>query len=186
MARPVEEDLARLVRALEGLGIRNFALTGGAAYGVWVEPRETRDLDVCAELPQAALMPLLAHFDGMRFGASEVPDIVRFRIGDWDVDLFVAKYPDDFECLARAVPVALGSATVRIVTAEDLMVHKLRKLRSDRRRVLQDAADLRTIFAQKSDLDWSYVQSHLGPDDLALLDSIRRLSDDEFLERLKR
>lgn len=185
MAQPAEEDLARLLRVLDSLGIHDFAFTGGLAFGVWVEPRETRDLDLCAALPEAAVLPLLAQYDGMRFGPSELPDIVRFRVRDWDVDLFVAKGPADAECLARAVRVLIGALTVPVVTPEDLVVHKMRKLRSDRRRLLQDAADLRALCERRGDrMDWGYIGEHLSEADRSLLEAIRGLSDEALLQRL--
>ena len=101
MSESVEATLARLVRLLESLGIDRYALTGGIAFGVWAEPRETRDLDVTAVLPPAAVLPLLAQFDGMRVGSGEMPDVVRFRLRDWDVDLFVA---EDGPVCVRGIP----------------------------------------------------------------------------------
>ncbi|MBI5528527.1 MAG: nucleotidyltransferase [Deltaproteobacteria bacterium] len=186
MPLPVEDDLARLLRALDGLNIRNFALTGGVAFGVWVEPRETRDLDVCGVLPPESVIPLLAQYDGVRAGTGELPDMVRFRVGDWDVDLFVAKSELDNECLARAVEVAIGRVTVKVVTAEDFVLHKLKKLRSDRRRVLQDVADLRSLFQKKSDIDWKYVEARVVGADRELLNAIRNLSDEDLIGRLER
>jgi hypothetical protein len=138
---------------------------------------------VCAALPRDALLPLLAQFDGMRFGPSEMPDIVRFRIGDWDVDLFVAKDEDDLACLARARPIEIGGATARVVTPEDLFVHKLRKLRSDRRRILQDVADLRALIGRRN-LDWSFIEARALPDEHPLLDALRHATDEELLAHL--
>lgn len=183
---PAEDDLRRLVRTLQSLEIRDFALTGGVAFGVWVEPRETRDLDVCGVLPPEAVEPLLALHDGMRVGASEIPDIVRFRVGEWDVDLFVAKTQEDRDCIARAPAVDIGGVVVRVVSPEDLVLHKMKKLRSDRRRILQDVADLRALFKCKPALDWAFMSARLPAADLDLLQSIRDLSDDELLERLAR
>jgi len=182
---PVEDDLGRLVRALQGLGIREFAFTGGVAFGIWVEPRETRDLDVCGILPPEAVLPLLAQYDGVRAGAEELPDLVRFRVGDWDVDLFVAKNAIDAECLARAVTAGIGGLIVKVVTAEDLVLHKLKKLRSDRRRIYQDVADLRALFQRRPDLDWNYVETRAEGADRELLDAIRALKDEDILGRLR-
>jgi hypothetical protein len=65
------------VRALGALGIDEFALTGGVALGFWTEPRATRDIDLVAELPERALLPLLAQFHGMRFGTQLTRSIVE-------------------------------------------------------------------------------------------------------------
>lgn len=186
MSESVEATLARLVRLFESLGIEQYALTGGIAFGIWAEPRETRDLDVTAVLPPGALLPLLARFDGMRVGASEIPDIVRFRLRDWDVDLFVAKTDEDLEILGRAVTVDIGGSSVRVVAVEDLIIHKLRKLHSDRRRVLRDAADLRALFERHPQLDFSWIERHCDPADHDLLAAVRDASDEELLSRLVR
>jgi hypothetical protein len=53
-------------------------------------------------LPKESVDRLLALHDGLAIGPSEVPDIVRFRAGRWDVDLFVAKNEHDLEVLRRA------------------------------------------------------------------------------------
>ena len=59
---------------------------------------------------------LLALHDGIRSGAEDLPDIVRFRVGNWDVDLFVSKEPYDRECLRRAIAVEIDGVPVRVVT----------------------------------------------------------------------
>jgi hypothetical protein len=184
LSETVEATLGRLVQLFAALGIDRYALTGGIAFGVWGEARETRDLDVTAVLPERALLPLLAQFDGIRFGSSEIPDVVRFRLRDWDVDLFVAKSDFDQEILSRATAVAIGGVSVRIVTVEDLILHKLRKLRADRRRILRDAADLRILFEQNPDLDLAWIERHSDEADRTLLTAIRGSTDEELLTRL--
>lgn len=181
MSRPAEAELARLARLLGALGVEDFAITGAVALGFWIEPRTTRDIDVIGDLPPAALLPLLAHDDGMRVGPSEIPDIVRFRLVDWEVDLFVAKTEEDKECLRRASRVVVGAAEVPVVSPEDLVLHKMRKLRSDRRRVLQDIADVRALLLSRQEaFDWDYVRSRLPADEADLLVAIRDRSDDEL------
>ena len=75
---------------------------------------------------------------------------------------------------------------MRVVTPEDFVIQKLRKLKSDRRRVLQDAADLRALMERRPDLDWPYVRDRIDAEDLALLDAFRGLSDEAILDRLTR
>src|SRR5262249_12938779 len=138
--------LASLQRALEAEGDSDLIVTGSAALGVWTTPRQSRDIDVCARVPLSAVRPLLARFDGISSGPGELPDVLRLRFGSWDVDVFVTgDNPYDRECAARAAPVDTGTGTVRVVTPEDLLIHKMIKLRSDRRRLLQDLADMRAL-----------------------------------------
>ncbi len=177
--------LGRLAQVLAGFGVTDFALSGGVAVGVWSTPRTTRDIDVCGVLPPASLDSMLAVLDGMRFGPSEVPDSLRFTIERWDVDFFVAKSAYDRECLARAVNVALAGASLRVVTAEDLLIHKLIKLRTDRRRILQDLADIRAVVvARGSGLDHAYLASWLSADDAALLAAVENLDDEALVQRI--
>lgn len=177
------EILARLARVLEGVGVREWAVTGSVALGVWAAPRETRDVDLCGVLPLASVDHLLAGHDGFLPGAQELPDLVRFRVLDWDVDLFVTRGEYGRGCLARAVEVELAGVRVRVVTPEDLVVHKLFKLRNDRRRLLQDVADLRSLLtARGPSFDWDYVTRCVQPDETAFAQAVA-VEDDELLLR---
>jgi hypothetical protein len=179
--------LARLREALDRHGVSDFAITASVALGFWAAPRQTRDIDLCGVVPPEAVTPLLAQHDGVRSGPGELPDVIRFRVGDWDVDLFVAKRRYDEVCLARAVPVELGGILVKVVTPEDLLIHKLIKLRTDRRRVLQDLADLRALLEERGEtLDWSYLRQWLPEDERELAESLASLDDEAILARLLR
>ena len=178
--------LEKVVRVLGKAGVRDFALTGGIAFGYWVEPRHTKDVDVAGLLsePDAADV-LLAGYDGIRSGPEPIPDLVRFRVGDWDVDLFVAKSEHARRAIERAVPVEIEAVNVRVVTAEDLIVHKFVKLRTDRHRVLQDLADLRALVSIDG-IDRAYIESWLDADERAVLEALASEDDDTLLRRLTR
>jgi hypothetical protein len=51
VSAPTAETFAdfykRLVDLFSRLNITDFAFTGGFAYSVWVQPRTTRDVDLC-------------------------------------------------------------------------------------------------------------------------------------------
>lgn len=185
--RPGAEIVIRVTEALRSHGVHDLAFTGGVAVGVWAEPRQTKDVDVCGTLPPAEVNRLLALRDGIRSGPEELPDMVRFRVGDWDVDLFVCKDAYDRTCLDRAVAATIDGAEVRVVTAEDLLIHKMIKLRTDRRRLLQDLADIRAVVvAQAGQLDWTYLRRWLPAAESELLDAVSSLSDEELVGRLLR
>jgi hypothetical protein len=184
MSDPSGELLAQIARVLRSHRVDDFAFTGGVAVGIWAQPRQTRGVDVCGSLDPAEVDRLLALHDGIRAGAEELPDLVRFRVGDWDVDLFVAKDAYDRSCLQRAVSTSLDGTDVRVVTAEDLLIHKLIKLRSDRRRLLQDVADLRAVIDAQPGLDWSYLRAWLPEDEATLLATVASTPDDELVRRL--
>jgi hypothetical protein len=180
--------LADVVEVLRRHRVSDFAFTGGVAVGVWAIPRQTHDLDLCGALPLEEVDRLLALNDGIRSGSEELPDIVRFRVRDWDVDLFVSKSPYDRECLRRAVSVSVEGVEVKVVTAEDLLIHKMIKLRNDRRRLLQDFADIRAIIETRVDaagsLDWNYVRAWLRPEETKSLEAVGRTDDDELMRSL--
>lgn len=177
--------LRRLVEVLQRFGVVEYAVTGGIAFGVWASPRATRDVDLCGVLPRESVDRLLAQHDGIRVGPGEVPDLVRFRVGDWDVDLFASKSEYDREVLRRAVEVEVEGIRVRVVRAEDLLIHKLVKLATDKRRLLQDAADLRALLsARGAKLDFEYLARWLAPADLELIRSLPTLGDEALTHAL--
>ena len=182
---PVGTILARVASVLQSHSVLDFAFTGGVAVGVWAAPRQTKDIDLCGSLPLSEVDRLLALRDGIRSGPEELPDLVRFRVGDWDVDLFVAKGEYDRECLKRAIPTEIDGVVARVVTKEDLLIHKMVKLRHDRKRMLQDLADVRAIIdVHKDQLDWTYIRQWSRPDESALLEQVANLTDEELLKRL--
>lgn len=177
--------LARIPSLLADAGITDFAITGGVAFGVWAEPRATRDIDLCGVVPPAAVDRLLAMYDGVRSGPDEIPDVIRFRVGDWDVDLFAAKGRYYRTCLDRAVTEDLAGVRLKVVTREDLVIQKLIKLRSDRHRLLQDLSDLRALLLDDSrPLDRTYVDPWLEKDEIELLHAVATLDDEELVKRL--
>ena len=177
--------LKRVAEVLESHRVVDFAFTGGLAVGVWSEPRQTKDIDVCGSLPLEQVDRLLALRDGIRSGSEELPDIVRFRVGDWDVDLFVSKCPYDRECLKRAIVTEIDGTAARVVTAEDLLVHKMIKLRHDRRRLLQDLADIRAVVESRgSELDWNYIREWALTEESSWLEKVGRSTDEELVRRL--
>jgi hypothetical protein len=82
--------VGRFAAALGSYDVRNIAVTGSAALGVWAAPRQSRDIDLCAEVPSKAVLPILARFDGIAAGPPEDPRVLRLRFLDWDIDVFVS------------------------------------------------------------------------------------------------
>lgn len=184
-ADAIGPTLARVVEVLRRHHVDDFAFTGGVAVGVWSTPRQTKDVDVCGTLPADEVDRLLALRDGVRSGAGRLPDVVRFSIGTWDVDLFVSKSEYDRTCLRRAVSVTIGGHDVRVVAVEDLLIHKLIKLRTDRRRMLQDLADIKAILeAHESAIDWMYLSTWIEESEVSLLRSISQSTDEDIARRI--
>ena len=176
--------LPRIAEVLRRHRVLDFAFTGGVAVGVWSAPRQTRDIDVCGSLPIEEVDRLVALHDGLRSGPGELPDLVRFRVADWDVDLFVSKSAYDRECLGRAVAATIDGVEARVVTAEDLLVHKMIKLKTDRRRILQDLSDIRAVLHAQPDLDWKYLATWLPAEQHDFLRMAAAATDEELARRL--
>ena len=182
---PESAILERVAAVLESHRVLDFAFTGGLAVGVWSAPRQTKDIDVCGSLFLDEVDRLLALRDGVRSGTEALPDIVRFRVGEWDVDLFVSKTPYDRECLIRAVTAQIDGTAARVVTAEDLLIHKVIKLRNDRRRMIQDLADVRAIVdARGAELDWEYIRRWAPPGETSWLEMVGLCTDEDLVRRL--
>jgi predicted nucleotidyltransferase len=182
---PAGTILQRVARVLQSHQVFDFAFTGGVAVGVWAAPRQTKDVDLCGSLPAEEVDRLLALRDGIRSGPEELPDIVRFRVEDWDVNLFVSKSAYDQECLRRAIAVEIDGVPVRVVTAEDLLIHKVIKLRHDRKRLLQDLADVRAVIDARGDeLDWEYIRRWALSEESAWLQEVGRSTDEDLVSRL--
>jgi hypothetical protein len=179
--------LRQITEVLERYGVAQIALTGGLAFGVWATPRFTRDFDLCASVPEEAVDKLLARFDGIRVGPGRIPQLIRFSFGEWDVDLFVATTEYDRECLARAVSAEVVGLRIGVVTAEDLLIHKLIKLRDDKRKLLQDGADIRQILeARGAELDHAHLRRWLPPEHAELLAQASHIDDAELVAALTR
>ncbi len=178
------EVLFALLKELQERGISEVAVTGGLALGAWVAPRFTKDFDLCAVVPESAVDPLLAQYDGIRVGPERIPSTIRFEFAGWPVDVFVAKTAYDRECLRRAVAVELFGAKVKVVTPEDLLIHKLIKLRDDKTKLLQDAADVQAIL-QTCAVSSTYLEAWLPPDEARFLSEAMSLDAASLVARLQ-
>lgn len=179
--------VGRLVSALSMYGVERLVVTGSAALGVWSTPRQSRDIDLCGSVPAASVNKILARFDGLAAGPPENPGLLRLRFLDWDVDLFVTAGDAYYEeCARRAVEVATESGPVRVVTAEDLLIHKLIKLRTDRRRLLQDLTDMRGLMQAQPTLDWEYMRRWLPASEADILAALSSTDDEELARRIFR
>jgi hypothetical protein len=61
----------------------------------------------------------------------------------------------------------------------------MKKLRHDRRRLLQDVADIRAVIdARGAGLDWAYIRRWAPPAESAWLDEVGRSTDEQLVRRL--
>lgn len=141
-----------------------YAIGGAIAYGFWGNPRGTRDLDVnlfvAAEDAGPAVDALAA--GGIRLDRGSVLASAAAR-GDarvfYDaipIDLFFLSIPLHESVARRVVEVALLGRTIRILSAEDLIVLKLLFFRG------KDVVDVeRMVAIQGAALDRNYVRCWL-------------------------
>lgn len=166
-------SIAAIGRILEETGT-SWALIGGHAVNVWVEPRATADIDITVAADPAGLERLRRALEaaGLRveldLGAEQPsgPDFIRLVSADRAVVLEVqhAKTRLQASLLDRAV----RHGDVRVATVEDLLVLKLIAYRS------KDRADLVSL-ARLPALDWAYVETHARA--WGVYDRLARLRD---------
>lgn len=145
---------------------------GGVAVLVWGEFRLTKDVDVLVDLQSAGPSRLLAEAAalGLTWDAAEAALLVEggFLRLDADssdgipIDVLVADTTFHRQVVARGVEVDFAGRTLRLATAEDVILLKLIAFRP------QDTLDLDALFRQRaSRLDVEYLRewgARLGVD----------------------
>lgn len=154
----MDEMFRALAELMETAGTP-WALIGGHAVNVWVEPRLTRDIDVTVAAKPLALERLKGVFAEAGWQIAEElggqqpsgPDFIRFTRGDRDppIEVQVAKTVFQQKVLDRAAAGAMGA--VPVATVEDLVVLKLIAARK------KDESDLDAL-ARLPGLDWAYIE----------------------------
>lgn len=166
------EVLGDVIRSLNRKGA-DYALAGGLAYGAWVEPRATTDIDVLmlldnpsperlADLFAQVFDSLVPHPAPMAFKRLSVWRIVGIRRQrEILIDLLLAESVFLKGALARKQTVDFLGVRLPIVSLEDLILLKALGGR------LQDLADLERITQQPSlQIDWEYVKQWVARLDL--------------------
>lgn len=152
-----------LAACLEEAGIP-YAIGGAVAYGYWGAPRGTQDLDLniflAADQAGPALDVLIAA--GVQLEREHALATVRERgdarglYGDMPVDIFFLSIPLHESAARRTVEVRLLGRSIRILSAEDLVILKLLFFRG------KDIVDIeRVLAALGAQLDRDYVRRWL-------------------------
>ena len=192
MSEPPSSLLERLAVGLEHHGVP-YMVIGGQAVLVHGEPRTTRDVDVTVGVPPSELPRLLNVADDVDLRPL-VDDPESFVSETWvlpttdpatgfRVDFVFSA--SDYEALAieRALRVPVGAGSLRVATAEDLVVHKVLAGRPRdledvlgvlRRQPGLDAAEVRRWLAELE----AIVQQPLVERFEGLLEQARREVDD--------
>lgn len=147
-----DDPLTALGRLLDDAGIR-YALIGGHAVNLWLEPRLTADIDLTIAAQTSDRLREVLHAAGLRLDrvlgeSPSGPDFARFVGAGFTVEVQVAKTAFQRDVLARAI----DRDGLRVATPEDLIVFKLIADRP------KDQVDLLGLVALEG-LDWRYIEA---------------------------
>lgn len=159
MSSKLHRALLAGIEAVESVGLP-YAVVGGLAVSAWATPRATQDVDLYADLPDAA-RPLLER--ALRERGFDVPamegELERFgvfRSRSQDhvfLDIFPAIGPLGEAIVQRRRKAKIAGHTLWVIAPEDLAILKAF---SDRPR---DFVDLVTLVTRtKAKLDIGYVE----------------------------
>ena len=184
-------DGSNLSKAFEGLitalhvrGVR-YAIIGGIATIQHTRVRTTDDVDALISLPQIAMPAFFEDLRGRGFDLDVMKSIRELRddglttvhFKDVLVDLMRPVLPAYERVLDRAVSREILGHTVRVSSAEGLIVMKLIAMRP------QDEADVQDLLAAyRSELDLDYVREEL--ESVTIVNDPRRRKFEEWLQRL--
>jgi hypothetical protein len=177
------DRLASLAELLDRLGSPAMVI-GGLAVAVRGRPRMTRDADVTIGLDKSELPQVLAAVGDTGF-APRTADPESFvaetgvlplsrRSDGWEVDLIFAGSPYEHEAIARASRQELQGVSLPVISAEDLVIHKLVAGRP------RDIDDAEAVIARQGErFDRAFVRELLS----GLAEA---LADDDLRRRAER
>jgi hypothetical protein len=154
------ELLTRLGAALDRHALP-YMVIGGQAVLVHGEPRLTRDIDITVGVGVEGIDRVLAMVADL--GLTLLPEdphafavqtmvVPAVDVGSGiRVDLILSFTPYEAEAIRRAQDVPIGSGSVRVATAEDLVVLKVFAGRP------RDLEDVRMVLVRNPDMDRGYV-----------------------------
>jgi len=173
MMKPIEFQLNALKVFLSGQEV-DYAILGGIAVFLFGEPRLTMDVDVNIMLSKRDIGKFLKN--GRPYGflpaTPETPEIgkktgiipVKFARGRvrGRFDFILAENVLENNAIARAKAKKIGSVAVKVITPEDLVIHKIT---SERPRDLEDIPGV--LMRQSGKLDLRYIRKWLKTIDTA-------------------
>ena len=173
----LERALDEVVHHLEEQRVP-YMVFGGIANLQWGRARLTEDVDVKVQVEDLAWDGFIAAL-GERFTVlppnpiefARSTHVVPLETRDGvRIDIVLASLDYERQAIARAVALPLGAVTVRLCTAEDLILHKII---SDRPRDREDVEGV--ILRQRGALDRAYL-------DPLIRELVRDLERPEVLE----
>ena len=170
-ANRVREAALRLIDLLESTGTP-YALMGGIAVPVWGIPRATFDIDLVLSVDDRGLAGFLEAAKGAGFEVdapyeSGFRDVLKgmekIRIEWWtpesrrvEVDVFLVSTPYQEAAFSRRQQVKIDGREAWVLSAADLILHKLVAGRA------KDLADVQNILAVQGIPDEDYLRAWAG------------------------
>ncbi len=160
---PLEFQLKQLARLLREEKI-DYALLGGVAVSIYGEPRLTFDIDVNIMLGKDTISNFLKK--ARIYGFLPLPPNIKRFIKTTGVipmkfsknkitgkcDFIIAQNILEYLCIKRARLKKVYSAKIKLISPEDLLLHKII---SERARDLEDAQGI--LMRQRGKLDMNYI-----------------------------
>ncbi len=151
----LRETLNLVHAALQNAAV-DHALIGGMALSLWGLNRATGDVDFMVdaahrEITEAALRNL-----GFTVFAS-TQEVLQLQ-GAGKVDILFAQRPISRKMLADAK--ILPNMGLKYLLAEDLIGLKIQAYKNDRRRELQDKADIQNLMRKNPGLDYNRIKQY--------------------------
>jgi hypothetical protein len=159
-----EDALAGITSFLERNEVP-YMVIGGIANLIWGEPRATLDVDVTVLVPpdrtegfiQSVRRDYTVLVDDPSTFVRDTRVLPVAARSNVRIDLIFGLLPFEEEAVRRAVPVEAAGRTLRVCTAEDLI---LMKAISDRPRDLEDARSI--VKRRLSVLDLAYLEPRIA------------------------
>ncbi len=163
----IVEVLFKVLDLVEAQGMPYYVM-GGIAARTWGLPRSTFDVDLslslppeevagfCAKASQAGFVVPEIHLKGF---ADTLKGMRKFSFQDAafpkpvEVDVFLVTTPYQLEALRRRREVAYEGRNVRMISPEDLILHKLLAGRP------KDLSDIDDILLIQGEVDRSYLRT---------------------------
>lgn len=183
-----EEFLKRIAILLNAESIP-YMIVGGQAVLIHGEPRLTRDIDITLGLPPFDPAPLLHLVEKLSLQClvTNPQEFLRetFVLPVLDpktgirLDLICSLSEYERGAIDRAVEILFDDVTVRFISREDLLIHKIIAGRP------RDLEDARLIALKHSDLDRAFIRKWLKAHDNELATDFEARFD-ELLETVKK
>lgn len=163
----LEFQLQTVVKFLSAQKIK-YVILGGIAVSIYGEPRLTADIDINIILDKAKISefliqakkhniyPSLPNIKKIAKEAGIIPMNLRKREMIGRFDIIIAENVLEYTAIKRGKLRKINSIKARIISSEDLVIHKIASSRP------RDLEDLRGILIrQKGKLDIRYIQRWL-------------------------